>query len=127
MGILKVVNEPERTWDTSTYPSAASNAQSIRQDLYPTAYTTIRNAEASLNVTASEQLHIQMIDDKWGSGDPTQYLRSTSNTAYDDHEYVKYAGVAETKDAYLSFSCSEDRSDDGEVPVIVGVVAQCCD
>ena len=120
VGVLEVVNEPERSFDTSTYPAAATNAQSMRQNFYPAAYTAIRNVESALDIPSEAQLHIQMMDNKWGSGDPTQYLPSTTNTAFDDHQYVKYAGVAESKDAYLAFSCSDDRSSAGEVPVIVG-------
>ena len=59
-----------------------------------------------------------MMDEKWGSGDPNQYLTSTDSLAYDDHEYVKYAGVAQSQDAYLAYSCADDRS--GDSPVIVG-------
>ncbi len=54
-----------------------------------------------------------MMDAKWGSGDPNTYLTSTDSLAYDDHNYVKYAGVAQNKDAYLAHSCADDRSGDG--------------
>jgi hypothetical protein len=59
-----------------------------------------------------------MMDQKWGSGDPKQYLPDLNLAAYDDHQYVKYAGVAEDKDAYIQFSCSDNRS--GNWPVFVG-------
>ena len=58
------------------------------------------------------------MDQKWGSGDPKQYLTDLYLAAYDDHQYVKYAGVAENKDAYVQFSCNDDRS--GNWPVFVG-------
>lgn len=58
------------------------------------------------------------MDQKWGSGDPKQYLTDLYLAAYDDHQYVKYAGVAENKDAYLKFSCGDNRS--GNWPVFVG-------
>jgi glucan endo-1,6-beta-glucosidase len=59
-----------------------------------------------------------MMDQKWGSGDPKQYLSDLYLASYDDHQYVKYAGVAENKDAYISFSCGDNRS--GNWPVFVG-------
>lgn len=119
VGMLMLVNEPERTWETSTYPSAAANAQSMRETYYPTAWTKIRDTESSLSIPDSGQVHIQMMDQKWSSGDPNQYLTDLTFAAYDDHEYVKYAANLETsKDAYMAFSCADDRS--GNYPVIVG-------
>ncbi|KAI1609801.1 putative endo-beta-1,6-glucanase [Exophiala viscosa] len=118
VGMLEIVNEPERTWDTSTYPSAVANADSMRETYYPTAWSTIRNKESSLGVASDSQLSIMMMDKRWGSGDPDQYLTDLTLAAYDDHEYVKYAGVAETQDAYLSYSCNDSRS--GNWPVFVG-------
>jgi glucan endo-1,6-beta-glucosidase len=76
-----------------------------------------------------------MMDEKWGSGDPKEFLTDVSPchhiskfnlaniiqltfAAYDDHNYVKYSGVAQNKDAYIQHSCSDDRS--GNWPVIVG-------
>lgn len=61
-----------------------------------------------------------MMDEKWGSGDPNQYLPGDHHlAAYDDHIYLKYAGIADEKDAYLQFSCNASRSGDAK-PVIVG-------
>jgi hypothetical protein len=59
-----------------------------------------------------------MMDQKWGSGDPNQYLSDLYLAAYDDHQYVKYSGVATNKDAYIQFSCQDNRS--GNWPVFVG-------
>lgn len=117
--MVMLVNEPERTWETSTYPPAAANAQSMREIYYPTAWTKIRDTEFSLSIPESSKLHIQIIDKKWSSGDPDQYLVDLTFGAYDDHEYVKYAAIIETsKDAYLAFSCADDRT--WYYPVIVG-------
>jgi glucan endo-1,6-beta-glucosidase len=58
------------------------------------------------------------MDGLWGSGDPNTYLASTTNIAYDDHNYVKYSGVAQSQAAYLAHSCTDDRS--GNSPVFVG-------
>lgn len=59
-----------------------------------------------------------MMNEKWGSGDPNAHLTDLTFAAYDDHNYVKYAPVEKTKDAYLAYSCNDDRS--GNWPVIVG-------
>jgi hypothetical protein len=60
-----------------------------------------------------------MMDQKWGSRDPNQYLPDLNFAAYDDHEYVKdVANLVQTKDAYLNYSCSDSRT--GNWPVIVG-------
>jgi hypothetical protein len=88
------------------------------QTYYPTAWSKIRTKESSLNIASSAQLSITLMDEKWGSGDPKQYLTDLYLAAYDDHNYVKYAGVAESKDAYLQHSCSDNRS--GNWPVFVG-------
>ena len=71
-----------------------------------------------MNVASSDRLSIQMMDEKWGSGDPKQYLDDLFLAAYDDHQYVKYAGVQVDKDAYVRFSCNDNRS--GNWPVFVG-------
>ncbi|OCT46352.1 Glucan endo-1,6-beta-glucosidase B [Cladophialophora carrionii] len=118
VGTLELVNEPERNSDTAKYPNAKANTDSLRQMFYPTAWSKIRATESSLHVPSDSQLSIMMMDQKWGSGDPKEYLPDLNLAAYDDHQYVKYAGVAEDKDAYIRFSCSDDRS--GNWPVFVG-------
>lgn len=116
--MIMLVNEPERTSDPQ-YPNAQANTDSMRQKYYPTAWSRIRAKEASLGVSSSSALHIQMMDAKWGSGDPKEHLTDLTFAAYDDHEYVKYApNIAVSKDAYLAYSCNDDRS--GNWPVIVG-------
>ena len=85
---------------------------------YPTAWSKVRATETSLNIPTTSRLSIQMMDQKWGSGDPKQYLSDLYLAAYDDHQYVKYAGVAETQSAYLAYSCGDNRS--GNWPVFVG-------
>jgi glucan endo-1,6-beta-glucosidase len=59
-----------------------------------------------------------MMNAKWGSGDPNANLPDLTFAAYDDHHYIKYAGIPTTKDAYLNEACTTDRS--GNVPVFVG-------
>ncbi|KIX09235.1 uncharacterized protein Z518_00314 [Rhinocladiella mackenziei CBS 650.93] len=120
VGMLELVNEPERIKSTAKYPDAWANSHSMRQTYYPTAWSRIRAKESTLNVTSDAQLSIMMMDEKWGSGDPNQYLpRNPHLAAYDDHAYIKYAGVAENKDAYLQFSCNYSRSGDSN-PIVVG-------
>ena len=44
--------------------------------------------------------------------------RLSNFAAYDDHEYVKYSGIAESQSTYLAYSCADTRS--GNWPIIVG-------
>lgn len=60
-----------------------------------------------------------MMNNLWGSGDPTQYLTQNYFAAYDDHRYLKYAsGITQTQAGYLSASCNDNRG--GNWPTIVG-------
>lgn len=60
-----------------------------------------------------------MMNEKWGSGDPTESLPDTSNAAYDDHRYLKWdSSVDVNKESYISASCADDRG--GNTPTIVG-------
>ena len=60
-----------------------------------------------------------MMDNLWGSGDPTQYLSDNYFAAYDDHNYVGFnPEVNPTQADYLAYSCNDDRG--GNWPVIVG-------
>ena len=113
VGTLEIVNEPEQ--------ASNSDTDSMRSTYYPTAFERIRTAEETLNVSPDKALHIQMMNEKWGSGNPNQYLsdNDTSRAAYDDHRYLKYdSSVGDTPADYLSASCSDDRG--GDLPTIVG-------
>ncbi|MCJ1483362.1 hypothetical protein MMC06_003529 [Schaereria dolodes] len=111
VGMLEVVNEPVQN---------PSTVATMLQDYYPTAWSRIRAAEAALNVGSNNLLHIQMMNQDWGSGSPSQYLSDQYFAAYDDHRYIKWAypPVAENPAAYLSTSCNDDRG--GNTPTIVG-------
>lgn len=110
VGMLEVLNEPVQ--DTS-------RTGSMLNTFYPAAWTAIRSAENAISgMTTSGQLHIQYMNQQWGSGNPNQALGSTWFTAYDDHRYLKWAGVADTQSAYLTTSCSDNRG--GNTPTIVG-------
>ncbi|KAL4870287.1 glucan endo-1,6-beta-glucosidase B [Aspergillus spectabilis] len=110
VGMLELVNEPLQDADQVT---------SMRSSYYPEAFTRIRSKESFLGITANNNLHIQMMNQKWGSGEPTEYLTDTYFAAYDDHRYLKWApDVSVNKDNYISTSCADDRG--GNTPTIVG-------
>ncbi|CEL04180.1 Putative Glucan endo-1,6-beta-glucosidase B [Aspergillus calidoustus] len=110
VGMLELVNEPLQN---------AGQVASMRTSYYPDAFNRIRNAETALGVTANNYLHIQMMNAKWGSGDPTEALSDTYFAAYDDHRYPKWdSSVAVDKESYIRASCNDDRG--GNTPTIVG-------
>ena len=115
VGMLELVNEPVQSDNADT--------QSMRETYYPTAFKRIRAAEASLSVSADKALHVQMMNQKWGAGDPNEYLSDIdiSGAAYDDHRYLKYdPSVGGSPNDYLRASCSDNRGSDGENTTIVG-------
>lgn len=128
VGMIELVNEPIQD---------AGQASSMRSSYYPDAFKVpppplfnslvavkltvqrIRDTETSLSVSSDSYLHVQMMNEKWGSGDPTESLSDTSHAAYDDHRYLKWdSSVEVNKDSYISASCSDDRG--GNAPTIVG-------
>jgi len=110
VGMLEIVNEPVQN---------SNSVGAMRSSYYPNAFTRIRAAESSLGITSNNYLHIQMMNNKWGSGDPTQYLTNNYFAAYDDHRYLKWdTSVAVSQSSYLSESCNDDRG--GNTPTIVG-------
>ena len=112
VGMLGIVNEP----DTG---APSDLLQSLRQQYYPDAFSVIRGVENSMGITSNNYLHIEMMNEKWGVGDPTQYLTDNYFAAYDDHRYLKYdPSVTVSQEGYISASCSDDRG--GNVPTIVG-------
>jgi hypothetical protein len=61
-----------------------------------------------------------MMNQNWGSGDPTAHLTNNYFASYDDHRYLKYdTSVAVNQAAYLAAACS-DTSANGNWPTIVG-------
>lgn len=79
VGMLEVMNEPVHTWE---FPSMAS---SLISNYYPNAWKRIRAAEDRKNIGANDRVHIQMMNEKWGSGNPKQNLPDEWFAAYDDH------------------------------------------
>ncbi|KAJ7519263.1 hypothetical protein O6H91_20G031000 [Diphasiastrum complanatum] len=112
VGAIELVNEPLQI-------AASPDVQSMINSYYPNAWTRIRAVEDKLGITPNNRLHIQMMDAKWGSGNPNQGLNDLYFALYDDHDYVKRTpNVAANRDAYMQFSCHDDRG--GNSPVIVG-------
>jgi glucan endo-1,6-beta-glucosidase len=74
--------------------------------------------EQQLGLNKSSYLHIQMMDQRWGSGDPNQYLTDTYFAAYDSHTYLKFSDTPVDQNTYITTSCNDDRS--GSSPTIVG-------
>lgn len=111
VGTIEIVNEPLQNSDQVT---------EMIQQYYPDAYNRVRSVESGLDVPGDKQLHVQMMSVSWGSGEPTSSLPSdATNTAFDDHNYVKWnPSVEPTRDEYMSFSCSNDLTD--EAPLVVG-------
>ncbi|KAL4778503.1 glucan endo-1,6-beta-glucosidase B [Aspergillus varians] len=110
VGMLEIVNEPLRN------PSKVS---SMRTSYYPDAYKRVRDTESDIGATEVSYLHIQMMNQNWGSGDPTESLSDTEYAAFDDHRYLKYdTSVDVNKDSYISASCNDDLG--GNSPTVVG-------
>ncbi|KAF6224636.1 hypothetical protein HO173_012979 [Letharia columbiana] len=118
VGMLEILSQPVQ--------GSNSETDSMRQTFYPTAWARIRAAEAALKISPNNLLHIQMMNAKWGSGDPHQHLTDDTFAAYDDHRYLKYSddngindpGTGRTPAAYLKESCHDDRG--GNWPTVVG-------
>lgn len=110
VGALQVVNEPIQSY---------SQVPTLVNEFYPNAWKRIRAVEDSLGTAKDQRIHIQMMNEKWGSGNPNQGLTDLWFAFYDDHKYVKWTpGVASTRDAYMRYSCNDDRG--GNWPVVVG-------
>jgi hypothetical protein len=107
-GMLEVLNEPQR------------NHPDLVTTYYATAYQKIRDAESELNVSSDKQLTIQFMDSAWGAGNPKDVLGNATNVAYDDHRYLKYSSIEQTKESYINTSCSDTFGKDGNTLVIIG-------
>jgi len=109
-GTIQLVNEPLQDGNTQG---------SMIQQYYPTAFSRIRAVESRLGVPSAKRLHIQMMNEKWGSGNPNANIPDLTNAFYDDHHYVKWTpGVTVSRDGYMRHSCTDSRS--GNWPVITG-------
>ncbi|KAK8139887.1 hypothetical protein PG984_001010 [Apiospora sp. TS-2023a] len=106
VGVIEVVNEPER-----------GNAQSqqerdtLTQVYYPQALRAVRAVEDSMNINQADRLHIQFMDGLWDAGNPKSNLPSDSRVMFDDHNYADY----------MWYTCKDDdRLTDGDTPKVVG-------
>lgn len=124
--MLEIINEPL---------TGNSAVNSLRETYYPAAYKVcsptlqsrliltctqaIRQVEADNQVSPGKALHIQMMSSLWGSDDPTEHLDDKTNTAFNDHRYVKHdSSVNLNKDAYIKTSCNDDRSSSDGVSIV---------
>ncbi|BBN01800.1 glucan endo-1,6-beta-glucosidase [Marchantia polymorpha subsp. ruderalis] len=117
VGAIEVINEPR--------PQTSAEKASLVNDYYPTAYNRIRAVEDSLNIAQNDRLHIQMMDTRWGEGNPKQHWGSSPYFAlYDDHKYLHWDnGVPATRRDYMYHSCYDDvgtGSNSNDKPLIVG-------
>ncbi|ORY60657.1 glycoside hydrolase superfamily [Pseudomassariella vexata] len=121
IGIIEVVNEPQTDRDSGGMPQAERDT--LTQVYYPQALQAVRSKEASLNVLASQQLHVQFMDQLWGAGNPKSNLPSLTSVAFDDHNYVGGAipqGTGAKQADYMWYTCYDDnRLSDGNTPKVV--------
>ncbi|KAB8606264.1 hypothetical protein FH972_025893 [Carpinus fangiana] len=126
VGIIEVLNEPvsnhDYDGDIPRYP-APNEQESLTTDYYPNALKAVRDAEAKLQITdPTKQLHVQFMDQKWGSGDPTdsQEVKDDTAVVFDDHNYEGFAMKDANTIEFMQYACqNDDRTDDGETPKIV--------
>ncbi|KAN0105831.1 glycoside hydrolase family 5 protein [Hyaloscypha variabilis] len=111
VGMIGIANEPIQNADT---------VATMRSSYYPGAYNAIRTAEQALSIAQNNYLHVQPMNELWGSGDPNQYLTNDVFLAYDDHRYLKWANVTVSQSAYLTNTCNDNRNSDNDTPTIVG-------
>jgi hypothetical protein len=110
VGMIEVLNEPMQ-----------GAPSSLVTEYYPTAYSKIRATENSLNIGPWDLLHIQFMNQAWGSGNPKQSLSNQWFAAYDSHRYLKWdSSVPQDQGAYIRTSCQDNVAWDGDTPLIVG-------
>ncbi|KAF2444221.1 glycoside hydrolase family 5 protein [Karstenula rhodostoma CBS 690.94] len=125
VGIIEVVNEPQ----SSREGMPPEEVNTFTQVYYPQALKAVRDAEAALNVPAGERLHVQFMDNLWGSGDPKSHLPSDAAVLFDDHNYVGGAVEASSHPGrpqdvrqadYMWYTCyTDNRLSDGDTPKVV--------
>ncbi|KAF2807744.1 glycoside hydrolase [Mytilinidion resinicola] len=110
VGMLEVLNEP------------ISGQSSLINTYYPTALSKIREIESGLGITDNnKKLHVQFMNKLWGSGDPKSGLKDLTNTAFDNHRYLKWdTSVQVSQAGYIAASCADKVASDGDTPLIVG-------
>ncbi|RDL31330.1 putative endo-beta-1,6-glucanase [Venustampulla echinocandica] len=110
VGMIGVVNEPIQNPDA---------VPGLLSSFYPNAYTAIRNVESALGVASYNSLHVQPMNQLWGSGSPNQNMPSTYFMAYDDHRYVKWdPSVPVSHSAYITDACNNNRNRSVKVNIL---------
>ncbi|KAL5392764.1 hypothetical protein DPSP01_000464 [Paraphaeosphaeria sporulosa] len=107
-GMIEVLNEPQRTHD------------SLIPEYYATAYGKIRETEANLGVSDDKKLTIQFMAESWGAGNPRQVLEGKTDVAFDDHRYLKWANIDQSKPSYIATSCGDTFGGNDNSPIVVG-------
>jgi len=109
VGMIEVVNEP------------ISGESTLISEYYPNALAAVRNVETALGIAEADKLNIQMMDERWGSGNPDADLTDLDLCAYDDHSYLKYdTSVAANQDSYLTAACELGSTIGTNWPEVVG-------
>ncbi|KAB8299057.1 hypothetical protein EYC80_001182 [Monilinia laxa] len=111
VGTIGIVNEPVQD---------ASKAADMISNFYPAAYKAIRDAEKAAGVASNNFLHVQAMNQGWGSGDPNAGLSDCVSLAYDEHRYLKWSSVDVSQSAYLQSSCTYNPISSTGGPTIVG-------
>lgn len=78
VGMIEILNEP-----LSFGNQIQSEKDTMVQQYYPGAIKAVRDAENSLGIMANNKLHVQMMDNLWGAGNPKQNLPSDASLACD--------------------------------------------
>jgi hypothetical protein len=120
VGIIEVVNEPTSDHDAGGRSQAEKDT--LTQVYYPQARSAVRAVEDELKIPTDQRLHVQFMDQLWGSGDPKSNLPADSNLIFDDHNYVANAVKDDPKQGdYMWYTCFKDnRLSDGDTPKLVG-------
>lgn len=110
VGMIEIVNEPlQNTGDETT---------SMRTSYYKDAWDRVHSKEDDIGVHGDAQVHLAVMNNDWGSGNPTESMNSWY-VAFDDHRYLKWdSRVSVDHASYISASCN-DKSQ-GDSPGIVG-------
>lgn len=123
--MIEILNEP-LNWDKSVnsmrkkyYVDAYNVCAAPRHSFAKLTSQAIRDVEKGLGIVANQQVHVQLMDSKWGSRKPDEFLPNACFLAFDDHRYSKYdTSIQIRKDAFIRASCNDNRN--SETPTIVG-------
>ena len=110
VGMIEIVNEPLQ--------NIGDDTTSMRTSYYKNAWDRVHSKEDAIGVHGDAQVHLSVMNNNWGSGNPTESMNSW-NVAFDDHRYLKWdSRVAVDHDSYIAASCNDQSQ--GDSPGIVG-------